>query len=196
MTPMQAALPLTEIATAAARTIPQIRTPLWRCSGVRPSSSPANTTTARCMMKAAAIPAVPPATSRPCSRLAERCGSHGHAWCMTPAATCAKGLSRPSDNPASSSGPTLRRVQRQEPIEACLTQPREADDVDTGAGRGSDDDRSRGPESPLRKLETQRSRRAAIDPQVRTAAPGHSGCALPARARPAGASRLTAPPAC
>ncbi len=75
--------------------------PLLRCSGERASSSMANTTPANGVLKAAAIPAAPPATNRPCTFMRRRSGTRRRACSMTPAAICTDGPSRPSDNPPS-----------------------------------------------------------------------------------------------
>jgi hypothetical protein len=74
--------------------------PLERCSGLRDSSSMANMTPPKGVLKAAAIPAAPPAIIRPCSDTCDLSGNQRRAWCMTPAAICTDGPSRPSDKPA------------------------------------------------------------------------------------------------
>ncbi len=53
------------------------------------------------VLKAAAMPAAPPAISNPLSDTALLAGSQRRTLCMTPAATCTEGPSRPSDNPPS-----------------------------------------------------------------------------------------------
>ena len=75
--------------------------PLLRSSGRRDSSSIANITPPSGVLKAAAMPAAPPATSRPCSLTEPRSGSQRRALCSTPAAICTDGPSRPSDRPPS-----------------------------------------------------------------------------------------------
>ena len=77
-----------------------ISRPLLRDSSLRDSSSMANTTPASGALKAAAMPAAPPATSRPWLVMAERGPSQRRASCITPAATCTDGPSRPIDSPA------------------------------------------------------------------------------------------------
>jgi hypothetical protein len=75
--------------------------PLLRCSGVRESSSIANTTPASGALNAAAMPAAPPAMSKLCALTTDRPGNQRRALCMTPAAICTDGPSRPNDSPAS-----------------------------------------------------------------------------------------------
>src|SRR5665647_1874335 len=74
--------------------------PLLRSSDWRDSSSMANITPANGVLKAAAIPAAPPAIIKPCADTWECAGSQRRAWCMTPEAICTDGPSRPSDKPA------------------------------------------------------------------------------------------------
>ena len=76
--------------------------PLLRCSGRRVSSSIANITPPSGVLNAAAMPAAPPAIISPCSDTCERSGSQRRAWCITPAAICTDGPSRPRERPASS----------------------------------------------------------------------------------------------
>ena len=75
-------------------------TPLLRDSILRDSSSMANTTPASGALNAAAMPAAPPATSSAWAVMPERGSNHRRAWCITPAATCTDGPSRPMDRPA------------------------------------------------------------------------------------------------
>jgi hypothetical protein len=83
----------------------------------------AKITPANGVLNAAATPAAPPATSRPCSLTAERAGSQRRAWCMTPAASCTDGPSRPSDMPASRLAavrPNLAKARRSDTnVERC-----------------------------------------------------------------------------
>ncbi len=75
--------------------------PLLRASSLLDSSSMANTTPASGALKAAAMPAAPPATSSARSLMTEPGRSQRRASCMTPAATCTEGPSRPADRPPS-----------------------------------------------------------------------------------------------
>ena len=75
---------------------------LLRCSRRRHNSSIANITPPSGVLKAAAMPAAPPAISRPCSLIVWRSGSQRRALCSTPAAICTEGPSRPRDSPAKS----------------------------------------------------------------------------------------------
>ena len=77
------------------------------------SSSIENTTPASGALKAAAIPAAPPATIRAWSLRAEPERIQWRALCITPAATCTEGPSRPAESPASrlpAPSPILARV--------------------------------------------------------------------------------------
>ncbi len=74
--------------------------PLERDSSLRDSSSMAKTTPASGALKAAAMPAAPPATSSAWWLMPECGPNQRRAWCMTPAATCTDGPSRPMDSPA------------------------------------------------------------------------------------------------
>jgi len=76
--------------------------PLLRCSRREASSSMANITPASGALNAAAMPAAPPATSRPCSDIPGCSGSQRRACCITPAAICTDGPSRPLASPPSS----------------------------------------------------------------------------------------------
>ncbi len=61
----------------------------------------ANTMPPRGVLKAAAIPAAPPATSNSRSLMPEAGDSQRRACSITPAATCTDGPCRPTDKPAS-----------------------------------------------------------------------------------------------
>ena len=95
-------MPYTDTAIRPASTIAATSRPLLRCSGRRDSSSMAKMTPASGVLNAAAMPAAPPAMSSPCSLTVLRSGSQRRALCMTPAAICTDGPSRPIDSPASS----------------------------------------------------------------------------------------------
>ncbi len=95
------ALPWIDTATSPPTTMAATMRPLLRCSGERDNSSMANITPANGVLNAAAMPAAPPATSRPCAVTAERLGNQRRAASITPAAICTHGPSRPSERPAS-----------------------------------------------------------------------------------------------
>ena len=82
----------------------------------------ANTTPASGALKAAAMPAAPPATSRAWLLMPESGRSQRRACCMTPAATCTDGPSRPMDRPAISpavDSPILASVSRSDTKRFC-----------------------------------------------------------------------------
>ena len=61
----------------------------------------ANITPPKGVLKAAAMPAAPPAIIKPWSEIWDRWGNQRLAWCITPAAIWTDGPSRPSESPAS-----------------------------------------------------------------------------------------------
>ncbi len=101
MTPKYVVLPKKVTPIRPASTMAAMSSPLLRCSSRRESSSIANMTPASGALKVAAIPAAPPATSRPCELTPRWRGSHPRACSMTPAAICTEGPSRPIASPAS-----------------------------------------------------------------------------------------------
>jgi hypothetical protein len=80
--------------------MPVMITPLARASMRPASSSIANTTPASGALKAAAMPAAPPAISSARVSIVLPADNHRRACCITPAATCTEGPSRPMDSPA------------------------------------------------------------------------------------------------
>ena len=109
MMPKWVALPWIDTAIMPASTMPATIRPLLRCSGERDSSSMANMTPASGVLKAAAMPAAPPATSREWALTCEWRGSQRRAASITPAAICTDGPSRPSDKPPSKP-PAVRTI--------------------------------------------------------------------------------------
>ena len=88
--------------TKPANTIDAIIKPLLRCSKDLDSSSMANITPPSGVLKAAAIPAAPPAIIKDASEILAAEGNQRFAFLMIPAAICTEGPSRPRDRPPKS----------------------------------------------------------------------------------------------